>query len=267
MTEWIASTLAGTPAADLVGVADIAEILGCSRQRVNVLKKAEDFPPKLASPSGTDIYVRADILAYAKIDRQTGRPRKADEHEPWMRPGLLAVNTMALAMRRLGYKTSHDRARPGLRVSQSGPTRISVSVDTDDIEEVNTKKAARIAKVLKEAGYTVEASPSGSILYISKVADAWVPPRFYKKSDGNYVAHCADYIGRKETYSISRRQSGSSEQYWGLTVSQGIGVTDDEYAVKHPTKQAAQARALEIWKTRRQAEWDADRELAATEEK
>jgi hypothetical protein len=67
---------------DLVGYADIADILGVSRQRarelagaVEGIAAAPDFPPAVARPSSGPLHVRSHIEAYAaRRKRKPGRP-------------------------------------------------------------------------------------------------------------------------------------------------------------------------------------------------
>ncbi len=60
---------------DLVGAAEIAEMLGLTRQRVNVIVRThEDFPRPVAELSAGRIWMRKDVVAWA---RHTGRlPRR-----------------------------------------------------------------------------------------------------------------------------------------------------------------------------------------------
>jgi predicted DNA-binding transcriptional regulator AlpA len=55
---------------DLVGVAEIADALGVTRQRVHQLTKLEGFPDPVATLSAGTIWSRQDVEAWAK---QTGR--------------------------------------------------------------------------------------------------------------------------------------------------------------------------------------------------
>ncbi len=55
---------------DLVGVAEIAELLGVTRQRVHQLTQAPDFPAPVAELSAGRIYNRDEVEAWA---RRTGR--------------------------------------------------------------------------------------------------------------------------------------------------------------------------------------------------
>ena len=51
----------------LVGVAEIAEMLGVSRQRVNVIVKTDPaFPPPEAELRAGRIWLRASVVAWAK---------------------------------------------------------------------------------------------------------------------------------------------------------------------------------------------------------
>jgi predicted DNA-binding transcriptional regulator AlpA len=51
---------------DLVGVAEVADMLGLSRQRVHQLAAQQDFPPPVASLSAGLIWRRDDIRRWAK---------------------------------------------------------------------------------------------------------------------------------------------------------------------------------------------------------
>ena len=55
---------------ELVGVAEIAELLGVTRQRVHQLAKTADFPKPLAELSAGAIWDKADVEVWA---RATGR--------------------------------------------------------------------------------------------------------------------------------------------------------------------------------------------------
>lgn len=55
---------------ELVGTAEIAEMLGVSRQRVHELSKARDFPEPVALLGAGNIWQRDDIVEWA---RATGR--------------------------------------------------------------------------------------------------------------------------------------------------------------------------------------------------
>lgn len=56
---------------DLVGTAEIAEMIGVSRQRVHQLTREDpDFPEPVAEISAGTIWLRADIEAWA---RSSGR--------------------------------------------------------------------------------------------------------------------------------------------------------------------------------------------------
>ena len=56
---------------DLVGVAEIADMLGISRQRVNaIVQTHDDFPEPVAELSAGRIWLREEILDWA---RRTGR--------------------------------------------------------------------------------------------------------------------------------------------------------------------------------------------------
>ncbi len=57
-------------ARNLVGVAEIAEMLGVTRQRVHQLAKTPGFPAPLAELSAGAIWDRADVERWA---RKTGR--------------------------------------------------------------------------------------------------------------------------------------------------------------------------------------------------
>jgi hypothetical protein len=58
-------------AVDLVGVAEIAAMLGLTRQRVNaIVQTHSDFPKPVAELSAGRIWFRKDIEAWA---RRTGR--------------------------------------------------------------------------------------------------------------------------------------------------------------------------------------------------
>jgi len=56
---------------DLVGISEIAEMLGVTRQRVDKLSRTDDdFPPPVAELHAGRIWLRADVIAWM---RATGR--------------------------------------------------------------------------------------------------------------------------------------------------------------------------------------------------
>jgi hypothetical protein len=65
---------------DLVGIAEIAEILGVSRQRAHVLTGSPAFPDPVARLAATPVWRRTAVDSYAAIPRKTGRPSKTGQH-------------------------------------------------------------------------------------------------------------------------------------------------------------------------------------------
>ncbi len=55
---------------DLVGLTEIAELLGVSRQRVDQLAQGDDFPEPVSVLAAGRVWKRADVEAWA---RETGR--------------------------------------------------------------------------------------------------------------------------------------------------------------------------------------------------
>jgi predicted DNA-binding transcriptional regulator AlpA len=51
---------------ELVGVAEIAEMLGVTRQRVHQLTKAPEFPRPVAELSAGSIWAREDVERWAR---------------------------------------------------------------------------------------------------------------------------------------------------------------------------------------------------------
>lgn len=63
----------------LVGVKEIAELLGISKQRVSTLSKREDFPKPLESLASGPIWRAGDLTTFAEgWRRKPGRPRKEE---------------------------------------------------------------------------------------------------------------------------------------------------------------------------------------------
>jgi hypothetical protein len=62
---------------ELAGLAEVAAILGVSKQRVRELTEREDFPPPVAQLSGGAIYVKSAVEAFNNHwNRKPGRPGK-----------------------------------------------------------------------------------------------------------------------------------------------------------------------------------------------
>lgn len=65
---------------DLVGYAEIAEILSVSRQRAAQLGDRPDFPPAVVTTKAGPLRVRAAVEAWATTwERKGGRPRKTTD--------------------------------------------------------------------------------------------------------------------------------------------------------------------------------------------
>ena len=63
---------------ELVGVAEVAEMLGISRQRVTTLSKRDDFPAAVARLASGPVWRAGDLSTFAEgWQRKGGRPRKA----------------------------------------------------------------------------------------------------------------------------------------------------------------------------------------------
>lgn len=62
-------------ALDLVGVAEIAELLGVTRQYVHkLIRQSDEFPPPVATLSAGLIWMREDVAAWAEQNRRIPRP-------------------------------------------------------------------------------------------------------------------------------------------------------------------------------------------------
>jgi len=71
--------LAKAPIPQLLGVAEVANLLKVSRQRASELAQSEMFPPPVARLSAGPIWLRTSIVAFAKAwDRRPGRRRRQE---------------------------------------------------------------------------------------------------------------------------------------------------------------------------------------------
>ena len=62
---------------ELVGIAEVAEMLGVSRQRASALQTREGFPQPLAVLASGPVWPKAWLVRFAdEWDRKPGRPRK-----------------------------------------------------------------------------------------------------------------------------------------------------------------------------------------------
>ncbi|MGW7288967.1 hypothetical protein ACWGH4_26185 [Streptomyces sp. NPDC054847] len=78
---------------DLVGVSEIAEMLGVVRQRAAQLVQRDDFPPAVAHLKSGPVFVRGQVEAFEKRwDRRSGRPIKPVELTDLEREVLAALN-------------------------------------------------------------------------------------------------------------------------------------------------------------------------------
>ncbi|WND60076.1 hypothetical protein QQA43_30995 (plasmid) [Mycolicibacterium vanbaalenii] len=60
---------------DLIGITEIAEELGVSRQRAAKLTKAADFPKHVAHPASGRVYTRASVREFHRRWKATRNPR------------------------------------------------------------------------------------------------------------------------------------------------------------------------------------------------
>jgi predicted DNA-binding transcriptional regulator AlpA len=71
----------------IVGVAEIAELLGVSRQRVDQLTRRADFPPAVAELASGRLWVRGQVERWAFSDNRLERKRTLSRSEyrvlPW----------------------------------------------------------------------------------------------------------------------------------------------------------------------------------------
>ena len=68
---------------DLVGVAEIAEMLGISRQRVHAISQSHDeFPAPVADLSAGKIWHRHEVVAWARAHRQGNRQTRLTPFPP-----------------------------------------------------------------------------------------------------------------------------------------------------------------------------------------
>lgn len=77
--EQVERRIMNPPIPDLVGYAEIAEILGVSRQRAAQLGDRPDFPPVAVTTKAGPLRVRAAVEDWATTwERKGGRPRKIE---------------------------------------------------------------------------------------------------------------------------------------------------------------------------------------------
>jgi len=78
ITEEVAdSRLAEPPFPELVGVTEVADLLGVSRQRLSKLRERHEFPAPVAVLSAGPVWRRGDLSTFAGgWQRKAGRPPK-----------------------------------------------------------------------------------------------------------------------------------------------------------------------------------------------
>lgn len=70
--------LASPAPLDLVGIAEIAEMAGVTRQRAHQLSERPDFPQPVAEPRSGKVFTLGSVQRWlAGWERKTGRPRSA----------------------------------------------------------------------------------------------------------------------------------------------------------------------------------------------
>jgi hypothetical protein len=62
---------------DLIGITEIADVLGVSRQRAGKLADAPDFPSPVAHPASGRVYTRASVKAFQRRWEPTRSPSAA----------------------------------------------------------------------------------------------------------------------------------------------------------------------------------------------
>lgn len=62
---------------DLVGTEEIADLLAVERRTVNVWKQRGRLPDPFATISGTPIWLRGDIVAWAKATNRLPEPSRS----------------------------------------------------------------------------------------------------------------------------------------------------------------------------------------------
>jgi predicted DNA-binding transcriptional regulator AlpA len=77
MTEDYRDHFVDEPAPEYVGLAEVAETLGVSRQRVYEIRAREDFPKPIAALASGPVWLRANLNRFiASWERRPGRPKK-----------------------------------------------------------------------------------------------------------------------------------------------------------------------------------------------
>jgi hypothetical protein len=71
--------LAEPPIPELVGMSEVGDLLGVTRQRAGQLTERDDFPPAVARLKSGPVFVAEQVRAFdARWDRTEGRPRKTN---------------------------------------------------------------------------------------------------------------------------------------------------------------------------------------------
>ncbi len=77
---------------DLVGVAELAKMLGVSKQRASEARKKAGFPAPVAELATGPVWIRANVVAFAEGWKRTpGRPRKVVVEQPVKAPAKRAA--------------------------------------------------------------------------------------------------------------------------------------------------------------------------------
>ncbi|MFD7980255.1 hypothetical protein [Streptomyces sp. NPDC059071] len=95
----------------LVGVSEIAELLGVTRGRAGQLTKLDDFPPAVATLKSGPVFVREQVEAFGRNwDRRGGRPLKP-VHLTGLERDLLATLRVARNALVHGQPVDRDHVR------------------------------------------------------------------------------------------------------------------------------------------------------------
>ena len=118
------------PSHNVVGAAEIAELLGISRQRVDQLTRRKDFPPPIIELTVGRIWLRTDVESWAAGTGRIGRGNRMTKFEymvvPWKQ---LLIGGGASLYDSLEFRLN-EQGSQGWRFDQ----RITLDYETQQVE-------------------------------------------------------------------------------------------------------------------------------------
>lgn len=158
---------------DLVGVAELAELCGVTRQRASVLARRRGFPEPLAELASGPVWDLRMVQRFVREwARKPGRPAKSAKPSAVVANPTAMIAPAARAAQHLTVeakpaarkKTPHKETRMGLVLDILNDIRAEIAVDDDVLEEARNRRDL-VAKAAMKIGGGLRWFRSGSVAH------------------------------------------------------------------------------------------------------